>query len=90
MKICTKADLVDTSMKFKKWNREFDIKAPIWEEHEYIWALTVEKLWRPVGWWNLIFNTLCEVILASMWSHSVFINNPTVDDLTGLLGFEEF
>jgi len=25
-----------------------------------------------------------------MRSHSVFINNPTVDDLTGLLGLEEF
>jgi len=29
LKICSKADIVDTSMKFKRRNREFDIKAPV-------------------------------------------------------------
>ena len=74
LKLCIKSDIVDTSMKFKWRNREYDVSAPVWEEHQYIRAPEPEDLRVPNGRRGLIFNNIVEILMCSMRSHSIFIN----------------
>lgn len=82
--------MVETSLKYKKRNREVDCNAPVREEFEWFPMQDPEEMRKPIGRVNLSFNNILQILMLSLNSHQAFVNNPTIDEYDGILGLEEF
>ena len=82
--------MVNTSLKYKRRNKEQDSNAPDREDFEFIRVKGPEEIRKRLGLTTLTFPNIVEAMISSLRTHAIFMDNAVVDERTGLLGFDEF